>query len=130
MEYLEEVAVQTAQNLVNGSLKATRKKSTMNKVMDAAMKIDFVKNKVFEKAKGQVMKLTKGLYPAPLKILEVVRTGLDKGPVTGYEAEAKGFGHLAMTPESRGLISLFHGQTECKKNSFGKPQRPVKSVNN
>ena len=25
-----------------------------------------------------------------------------------------------MTPEAKGLISLFHGQTECKKNKFGK----------
>lgn len=128
MEYLEEVAIKAAQGLASGSLKATKKKSTMNTIMDAALKINFVKDKIFEKAKGQVMKQTKGMYPAPLKILEVVRTGLDKGPVAGYEAECNGFGQLAMTSESKGLISLFHGQTECKKNAFGKPQRPAKQV--
>jgi enoyl-CoA hydratase/long-chain 3-hydroxyacyl-CoA dehydrogenase len=74
------------------------------------------------------MKMSKGLYPAPLKILEVVRTGLDKGVQAGYEAEANGFGELVMTPESKGLISLFHGQTECKKNRFGDPQRPAKNL--
>ena len=49
--------------------------------------------------------------------------GLDKGKKAGYEAEAKGFGELCMTSESAALISLFHGQTECKKNKFGKPAK-------
>jgi enoyl-CoA hydratase/long-chain 3-hydroxyacyl-CoA dehydrogenase len=72
------------------------------------------------------MKATYGLYPAPLKILEVVRTGLDKGADAGYKAESEGFGQLSATKESRGLISLFHGQTECKKNKFGKPTKRAK----
>lgn len=33
-----------------------------------------------------------------------------------------------MTPESKGLISLFRGQTECKKNRFGQPEKPVKNL--
>ena len=87
---------------------------------------DFVKNIVFDKAKEQVMKQTNGLYPAPLRILEVVRAGLDKGPTEGYKAEHIGFGELAATSESKALIGLFHGQTECKKNKFGKPAQPSK----
>lgn len=38
----------------------------------------------------------------------------------------KGFGQLAMTSESKALIGLYHGQTHCKKNRFGTPQREVK----
>lgn len=53
---------------------------------------------------------------------------MDKGPVAGYEAEAQGFGELAMTPQSKGLIGLFRGQTECKKNRFGQSQVDVKTV--
>lgn len=48
--------------------------------------------------------------------------------MAGFEAEAKAFGELAMTPQSRGLIGLFRGQTECKKNRFGVPQQRVKTV--
>lgn len=48
----------------------------------------------------------------------------------GYEAESKGFGELAMTPQSKGLISLFRGQTECKKNRFGAPSRKIEKVLN
>merc|ERR1719397_2280452 len=70
------------------------------------------------------MKQTNGLYPAPLKILDSIRAGLDGGPTKGYEAERTKFGELVATSESRGLISLFHGQTECKKNKFGPPAKP------
>ena len=35
------------------------------------------------------MKQTAGLYPAPLKIMEVIRTGIEKGGEAGYEAEAQ-----------------------------------------
>jgi len=128
LEYLESVAVSIASQLAAGTLKATKKKGLMDQLMNIALKINFVKDKIFQKAKGQVMKASKGLYPAPLRILEVVRTGLDKGVHAGYEAEAIGFGELAVTPECKGLISLFHGQTECKKNSFGKPERETKNV--
>lgn len=63
-----------------------------------------------------------------MQILEVIRVGLDKGPVAGYAAERNGFGELAQTPQSKGLIGLFHGQTACKKNRFGTPQTPIKSI--
>ncbi|KAK7078831.1 hypothetical protein SK128_002630 [Halocaridina rubra] len=129
LAYLGEVAVKAAKDLANGDLKVNRgPKNMMEKVMGMAFKYDFVKDQVFKKAKGTVMKQTGGLYPAPLKILEVIRTGMDKGETEGYAAEHKGFGSLSATNESKGLIGLFHGQTECKKNRFGKPEQPVKTV--
>ncbi|XP_068203193.1 trifunctional enzyme subunit alpha, mitochondrial [Palaemon carinicauda] len=129
LEYLEEIAIKTAKDLASGDLKAKRgPKNLMENVMNTALQYNFVKDQVFQKAKGSVMKLTGGLYPAPLKILEVIRTGLDKGAKAGYEAESKAFGELAVTKECRGLIGLFHGQTECKKNRFGKPERPAKTL--
>lgn len=62
------------------------------------------------------------------QILDVIRTGVDKGPAAGYEAEAKAFGDLLQTPESNGLIGLFRGQTECKKNRFGAPEKKTEKV--
>ncbi|XP_055711174.1 trifunctional enzyme subunit alpha, mitochondrial [Phlebotomus papatasi] len=129
IEYLEKVAVQVAREIATGKLKVDReKKGLVNKVMAFALDINWVKDKVFGKAKEQVMKQTGGLYPAPLKILEVIRVGSDKGNDAGYEAERIGFGELSQTPQSKGLIGLFRGQTECKKNRFGKASVPVKTV--
>merc|ERR1719411_823128 len=129
-KYLEQVAVGVARDLASGKMKMPNRKPKGNvaKATEFALKYDFVKNYVFDTAKGKVMKQTNGLYPAPLKILEVIRAGLDKGPAEGYKAEHVGFGHLAATSESKALIGLFHGQTECKKNKFGKPAKPTKSI--
>lgn len=53
---------------------------------------------------------------------------MDKGKTAGYEAERNGFGELSATPQSKGLIGLFRGQTECKKNRFGPPPTKAKNV--
>lgn len=60
--------------------------------------------------------------------MEVVRTSLDRGEAIGFQEEARAFGELAMTPQSKGLIGLFRGQTQCKKNRFGKPSKEVNTV--
>lgn len=129
MRYLEETAVKAAQDLASGKLKAVRgPKSLIDKIIQQLMSFEFVKDQIFKRAKAQVMKATGGLYPAPLKILEVIRTGLDKGPVAGFDAEARGFSQLAVTPECKGLMNLFFGQTTCKKNRFGQPKSAIKKV--
>ncbi|CAF1179111.1 unnamed protein product [Adineta steineri] len=46
----------------------------------------------------------------------------------GLNAEAEAFADLGMTNESKALISLFHGRTECKKNKFGKLNREIKTI--
>ena len=129
MEYLEKVAVQVAHDIADGKIIVKReKKGLVTMLTSLAMSFEFVQNKIFDTARKQVMKMSGGLYPAPLKIIEIIRAGVDKGPSFGYEAERKAFGELSMTPESKGLISLFRGQTECKKNRFGTPRHAVKTV--
>lgn len=129
-KYLETVAVQMTKQIADGSLKLpTREpKNIKEKVTKWAFGLDAVKDYVWKTAHGKVMKTTSGLYPAPLKILEVIRVGIDKGEEEGYKAEREGFGQLVATPESKALISLFNGQTECKKNKFGKPETQAKTL--
>lgn len=129
IKYLEEVAVQIAKEIAGGKLKVERKKSgVVNALTEYAFSINWVKDKVFGKAREQVMKMTSGLYPAPLKIIEVIRDGIDKGKEKALESERIGFGTLSQTSQSKGLIGLFRGQTECKKNRFGAPKREVKNL--
>ena len=129
MRYLEETAIRTAKDLANGTLKVQRGPKTMtDKLMNYGLSFQFVKDQLFKKIKNETMKKTGGLYPAPLKIIDVIRTGLDKGPAAGYEAEAKAFGELIVTPQSKGLISLFFGQTVCQKNRFGTPKNAIKKI--
>ena len=129
-KYLEQIAIGVARDLASDKMKLPKRgpKNNVEKLTAMALNYDFVKDYVFKTAKGKVMKQTNGLYPAPLKILEVIRTGLDEGlgSAKGYKAEHEGFGELAATSESGALIGLFHGQNECKKNKFGKPAKPTK----
>lgn len=65
---------------------------------------------VFSAARKKVLGQTKGLYPAPIKILEAVQAGT-------YEAESRGFGELLMSKESASLRHLFHCITALKKDN-------------
>ena len=59
---------------------------------------------------------TKGNYPAATRILKVIETGLSQGSSSGYAAEAKAFGELAMTPQSQALRGIFFASTEVKRS--------------
>lgn len=51
------------------NLQVNRKKTKLaDKLTEKAFQFEFVRNFVFNKAKQQVLKLTGGLYPAPLKV--------------------------------------------------------------
>ncbi|XP_068136025.1 trifunctional enzyme subunit alpha, mitochondrial [Hyperolius riggenbachi] len=128
VEYLEEVAVDFARGIANNQISLKKKKGLVAKITDYVMSFPFVRQQIYKAVEKKVMKQTKGLYPAPLKIIEVVKTGVEQGSEAGYTAESQKFGELAMTSESKALIGLYHGQVQCKKNKFGAPQKEVKHL--
>ena len=86
---------------------------------------------IIAQARKGVMKATKGHYPAPLKILEVVNKGLGTSLAKGLDLEAKGFAELLMTPESAQFVNLFFATTDLKKDSgvdSDVEARPVEKV--
>ncbi|MBP6217561.1 MAG: enoyl-CoA hydratase/isomerase family protein [Oligoflexales bacterium] len=83
---------------------------------------------ILQKALESVEKKTRGLYPAPQAILQVIGHGLDHGMKEGLKKEAEQFGFLSQTPESKQLVGLYFAQTELKKNRFGAPSRKIKNL--
>ena len=87
---------------------------------------------LFQKAREQVLRKTKGNYPAPLRIIDCVETGASQGFKKGLEAEAVGFGELAVTPQARQLMNLFFASTALKKDSgiadASVQPRPVRKI--
>uniref|UniRef100_A0A3Q0SIY9 Trifunctional enzyme subunit alpha, mitochondrial n=1 Tax=Amphilophus citrinellus TaxID=61819 RepID=A0A3Q0SIY9_AMPCI len=128
IDYLEEVAIECARGIADKKISLRKEKGTMQKIQDYVMSFPFVRNQIYKTVHGKVMKQSKGLYPAPLKIIESVKTGIEQGPAAGYLAESQNFGQLAKTAESAALIGLYHGQVACKKNRFGTPEREVKTL--
>lgn len=72
---------------------------------------------VIDQARKRANKKTRGNYPAPERILEAVKTGLDSGVRSGEAAEAAAFGDLVVTPEARQLIGVFFASNELKKDT-------------
>lgn len=72
---------------------------------------------LFDQARKRLHARTHGNYPAPDRILDVVKLGLERGQEQGYAAEARAFGALAMSPQARELMYLFIATNELKKDS-------------
>ena len=70
---------------------------------------------VYKQAKKSVLSKTKGNYPAPVKIINCVKTGMEQSSAKGYQIEAEHFAELVMSAESVQLRNLFFATTEMKK---------------
>ncbi|HAW90806.1 MAG TPA: fatty acid oxidation complex subunit alpha FadJ, partial [Gemmatimonadetes bacterium] len=66
-------------------------------------------------AKKRVMAQMGGHYPAPLKILEVVRRSASKSLEKALEIEAKAAGELVTSSVCKNLIHVFHLREEARK---------------
>ncbi len=120
---IAESGVRAARRLLDGSLKPAQGGRS---VVDRLARFGPVRGMVLKKARERVVGRTRGLYPAPPAILECVETGLAAGLERGLECEARHFGELVMSPESRALVWLFHAMNELKKAPDG--GRPVRRL--
>lgn len=72
---------------------------------------------LFDQARKALMSKTRGNYPGPERILEVVEKGLEKGWEAGLEAEAVAFGELVVSPQAAQLMSIFFATNALKKDT-------------
>jgi 3-hydroxyacyl-CoA dehydrogenase/enoyl-CoA hydratase/3-hydroxybutyryl-CoA epimerase len=113
---LLEVAIDRARKLADKTLGARRTPKDRGAAGTLLENNPLGRSVVFRKAREGVMSKTHGHYPAPLAALDAVRTGYEKGRDAGLREEARLFGEMAMTPESRELIFLFFATTALKKD--------------
>lgn len=81
---------------------------------------------VLGQARRRTLAETRGRYPAPLRALDVVATGLERGRAAGFEAEARAIGELAVSPESKNLVHVFRLMEAAKRDGEGPPPSPVR----
>lgn len=128
------ILVSSAENLVLAAEgKASKIKKNHRKIstLDKALEGNAVGRKViFSQATKSVLAKTKGNYPSPLKIIDCVRTGVEKSSERGYQTEADHFGELVMSPESAQLRQIFFATTDMKKEEGieGVTAAPIKHV--
>jgi enoyl-CoA hydratase / long-chain 3-hydroxyacyl-CoA dehydrogenase len=125
---LDEVAIRSAEQLADGTLKPKRKKkSFVNKILEDTSLGQYV---IWRQVEKMVEKNTSGQYPAPTAIIQCVKYGLEHGDGDAkYRNEREQFAKLAATPESDALIGIFNGMTQLKKPPVAaKAAQPVKTV--
>ncbi|WP_061008712.1 fatty acid oxidation complex subunit alpha FadJ [Vibrio sp. CUB2] len=111
----ETILLDVAKQLIEkGKNKGNKKQSTKEKLMSGS---GLGRKFVFEQAAKKTNEKTRGNYPATVAILEVIQHGLEKGFAQGQEFEAKRFGELVMSSESKALRSIFFATTEMKKEN-------------
>ena len=100
------------------SLQKRGKKSVGRKqgLMDKLLENNAVgRNIVYQQAQKTVLAKTQGNYPAPAKIIDCIRTGIEFSSENGYKLEAEHFADLVMSDESAQLRQLFFATTAMKK---------------
>jgi 3-hydroxyacyl-CoA dehydrogenase/enoyl-CoA hydratase/3-hydroxybutyryl-CoA epimerase len=76
-------------------------------------------------ARARVLAETKGRYPAPLRAIDAVATGLARGITAGLDSEARAFGDLAVSETGRNLTALVMLTLRQRRAAFeglGKPR--------
>lgn len=106
-----------------GKNSAKRKQSTVDKLLENNT---VGRNIVYQQAQKSVQAKTQGNYPAPDKIIDCVRTGIELSAEKGYQVEAEHFADLVMSDESAQLRELFFATTAMKKEQGVADVKPEK----
>ncbi len=77
---------------------------------------------VLATARRRVKHETGGHYPAPLKILEVLKRSLGKPVPDALRIEARAFGELTATSVHRNLLHVFHLREDARKTARVVPE--------
>lgn len=93
-------------------IKRKKKKKIIQRLLENT---PFGRMVVYSQSKKNVLKTTKGHYPAPLKALEVIRRTYGGNIKKGSLVESKAFSELAVTDISKNLIKVFYLNEEFKK---------------
>jgi 3-hydroxyacyl-CoA dehydrogenase / enoyl-CoA hydratase / 3-hydroxybutyryl-CoA epimerase len=114
LSILREVTIAAAKRMADQGLRRRRRRAgIMGALLDGN---PLGRLLVFSLARRQVLRQTKGNYPAPLAALEAVRHGLTRGMRAGLQREAQLFGQLAVSDISRKLVQIFFATTALKKD--------------
>lgn len=123
---LHEAAKRAARQLGNGTLTVDRDTSSLG---DRLLESNPVSRRlIYQQAGRKTENRTKGNYPAPPRIIDAVRTGMEKGIDEGLDAEMRHFGELVFTRESEALVHLFFGKQDGENHPFPNKAAPVTTV--
>ena len=96
--------------------------------LQRALKLPLINTIVINKARKHVLQKTKGLYPAPLAILDTLAQTLNSPLEEALAAEADAFGKLTVSEEAKQLIHLYFASTALKKEKVIEGNHDIQAV--
>ncbi len=122
----KSILLKVAEQFIEKGKRSKKKASAKEVIMSGT---GLGRKLIFDQAGKKTAKKTRGNYPATEAILDVIRSGLEKGMQEGLAYEAERFAELVMTDESKALRSIFFATTEMKKeNGAGAEPNKVSHV--
>ena len=116
-EYMVDTAVELIRD---GKIKPRDPKILVNQI---------IRSVVIHKARKTIDRKTKGNYPAPYKILDVLNDSMSLSHNDGLKAEKEAFLELVKTPEMKNCLRIFFLQEKYKKyKAFDIDTKPVNTV--
>jgi len=122
--YIDEQLPQFISNIVAGKVKRKDRSSTIERV-------GLGRAYIYKKTREQVLKGTKGHYPAPEKAVDVIeKTYRVTSLETGLKIEREEFAKLAVTDLSKNLIQVFFTSEALKKDTGVSGKVELKEIKN
>lgn len=122
---LYERAGVVARMLAAGRLPKRKRRSIGARMLDDT---PLGRRLVLKQARKTVMRQTRGHYPAPLKVLEILPRILTSSIDNALAIEARALGELIATQVSKNLIHVFQLSEHAKKPALNAPARAVDRV--
>ncbi len=115
--YPEKSLVQEAFDFAKRAADGTEKRKPRKKDLITALLEDtpFGRAMVFDKARKGVMEKTKGFYPAPFEIIELIKKTYGMKSKEAFRLESEHFANLGPTEISKNLIKVFFLSEKYKK---------------
>lgn len=110
---------------ISDKYKRRKKKKGLAALFENSLLMEYI---VLSQSRKSVMKLSKGFYPAPLKIIDVVAETYYLDRTKGLNIESKAFGELAITDISKNLVKVFYLSEQYRKLTIDGSQdiKPVR----
>jgi 3-hydroxyacyl-CoA dehydrogenase/enoyl-CoA hydratase/3-hydroxybutyryl-CoA epimerase len=116
-EMLMDVTYKLVRDVLQSSASYLENKKAKASLLDKALSnLAVGQNLVFKQARKGVLDKTKGFYPAPLKILEVVQNGINLPLHEAFKLEGQAFRNLLERSETANLMNLFFISQDLGKN--------------
>ena len=123
---LHQAAVRAARELADGTRTVNRNGPSLGEQMLESNPLS--RRIIYQQAGRRTESRTRGNYPAPPRILDAVRTGMEEGLDAGLDAEMRHFGDLVFTPESKALVQVFFAKQAGEKNPLADQAQSVDSI--